>query len=609
MLSLVNNVLDIARIEAGRLELEDVDFDLYKLLHTTIRPLSIQAERKRLAMNLSIAADVPYQLIGSPVHVRQILLNLVSNAIKFTERGAVSVRSMRAGEAADKLRLRFEVEDTGIGISPNALPRIFEQFYQADQSITRVYGGSGLGTAISRQLVTLMGGEIGATSEPGQGSLFWFEIPFQLAAKRGDATLPSLQGLRVNLLVADPVEVATITASLTGWGASVEVSAGGPELLRAMAAAARHNRPFHLALVDARTLKMDAVQLAATVRAEHVLHPPMMALLNATATGRPDAQLLNAGYTSLLVSPIDKARLFNVVHSALAKEALPLLGLGDTVVPITTATAAIARPKRSSGRAILVAEDNQTNRLVVQKILEGAGHEVVLVDNGEQVLDALEHRRFDCVIVDWHMPVMDGMQAQKVYRMMERQGERLPFIMFTANATKQAQDECSAVGFDAFLTKPIEPAKLLDTVARLCPDQKAAQRRPMLVAEASSEKGEDALIDIEKLKELEGIGRSGFVADLIAGFVADGEKLVAAMRITVADADYKGFREKVHALKGSAGSLGADILYKRCREVSQVAPRELPAEAERLLQSIQRAFTGTRDALRDYVATHLRATG
>jgi two-component system sensor histidine kinase RpfC len=602
MLSLVNNVLDISKIESGRLELEHIEFDLHKLLHTTIRPLRLQAERKRLALHLNIAADLPYQLRGSPVHVRQVLLNLVTNAIKFTETGSVAVRVARVGSATG--RVRFEVEDTGIGIAADALPRIFERFYQADQSITRVYGGSGLGTAISKQLVDMMAGEIGVQSEAGKGSLFWFELPFELAQSKDDAA--ALPGLRVNLLVTDPGEVASLTASLAGWGTSVEVSAGAPELLRALGAGARQNRPFHLLLVDARALKMDAVQLAATVRAEHALHPPMLILLNPELTGRGEEQLQHAGYASFLASPIDKSRLFNVVHSAVAKEELPLVPT-DTVIPITAGP----RSKRAPARSVLVAEDNPTNRLVIQKVLEGAGHEVLLVDNGEEVLDALENRRFDCVIVDWHMPVMGGLEALKLYRMMEPQGERTPFVMFTANATREAMDECNAAGFDAFLTKPIEPRKLLETLHRLAPEGRVAQRRTMLVPELAAPAAERPaeFVDVETLKELESIGRSGFVADLIAGFNADGEKLVAAMAASVREADYKGFREQVHALKGSAGSLGAEALYKKCREVSQLAPRELPARAEKLVQEIELVFAATRTALAEYVATHLRATG
>jgi two-component system sensor histidine kinase RpfC len=602
MLSLVNNILDISRIESGRLELEDVEFDLHKLLHGTVRTLQPEADKKRLALHLNIGADVPYRLKGSPVHLRQILVNLVGNAVKFTERGSVSVRVARAGEAG---RLRFEVADTGIGISPEVLPRVFERFYQADQSITRVYGGSGLGTAISKQLVELMGGEIGAQSEPGVGSTFWFELPLSLA--EGAESAPQLPGLRVNMLVTDPAEVSALSASLAGWGMRVDVSAGAPELLRALVGASRENRPVHLALIDARALKMDPLHLAATVRAEHPVHPPMLILLNPDSSGRAREQLQRAGFTSFLDSPVDKARLFNVVHSAVAKEDLPL---PESVIPISAA----ARPRRAGGgRSVLVAEDNATNRLVVQKVLEGAGHQVTVVENGEEALDALEQRRFDCVIVDWHMPVMGGVEVLKLYRMMEPQGERLPFIMFTANATKDAMEECSAAGFDAFLTKPIEPRRLLDTLDRLCPDQKAGGRRPMLIPEAPPQRPAEpatvALIDVEKLKELEGIGREGFVADLIARFNADAAKLVAAMGESVRDADYKGFREQVHALKGSAGSLGAEELFRRCREVSQVTPRELPMKAEKLLEEIDRAFTATREVLGDYVAEHLRRTG
>ena len=607
MLSLINNVLDISKIEAGRFELEEVEFDLHKLLHTTVRALAFQAERKHLTLNLSVGADVPYRLRGSPVHVRQILLNLISNALKFTERGGVSVKVSLADRAGDDRRIRFEVEDTGIGIAADALPRVFERFYQADQSITRVYGGSGLGTAIAKQLVTLMQGEIGASSELGGGSLFWFEIPFELAEGRGEAeAAPSLPGLRVNLLVTDPSEVAALTASLTGWGVSVEVSSGAPDLLRELASATRQNRPFHMAVIDARALKMDAVQLAATVQSEFALHPPMLVLLNAEATGRSEDHLQRAGYTSFLARPVDKSRLFNVVHSAVAKEELPLVA--DTVVPIS---AAGARPKRAA-RSVLVAEDNPTNRLVIQKVLEGAGHEVTIVDNGEQVLDVLETRRFDCVIVDWHMPVMGGLEALKLYRMMEPQGEHLPFLMFTANATKEAQEECRAAGFDAFLTKPIEPKKLLDTLQGVCPEQPVAQRRSMLIPEveaAPAVRADDAVVDTEKLKELERIGRSGFVADLVSGFDADAAKLVDAMRASMRDADYKGFREQVHALKGSAGSLGAEALYKKCREVSQISPRELPVKAEKLLQEIEQTLAATRGTLADYVAKHVRAAG
>jgi two-component system sensor histidine kinase RpfC len=601
MLSLVNNILDISRIESGRLELERVEFDLHKLLHTTIRTLQLEADKKQLALQLNIASDVPYRLLGSPVHLRQILVNLVGNAIKFTEAGSVSVRISRPSTVS---RLRFEVVDTGIGIAPEVLARVFERFYQADQSITRVYGGSGLGTAISKQLVELMGGEIGVQSEPGSGSTFWFELPFDLAAATESA--PSLPGLRVILLATDPAEIGALSASLAGWGVSVEVAGGAPELLRALVGAARQNRPVHLALVDARALRMDPMHLAATVRAEHAVHPPMLILLNPEASGRAREQLQRAGYTSFLEFPIDKGRLFNVVHSAVAKEDLPL---PESVIPISAGV----RPRRApEGRSVLVAEDNPTNRLVVQKILEGAGHEVTVVENGEEVLDALDGGRFDCVIVDWHMPVMGGLEALKLYRMMEPQGERLPFVMFTANATKEAMEECAAAGFDAFLTKPIEPRRLLDTVDGLCPEHKTPGRRPMLVPDAPATPAQATaapLIDLEKLKELEGIGRAGFLVDLIAGFNADAQKLVAAMGESVRDADYKGFREQVHALKGSAGSLGAEALFRRCREVSQVTPRELPVKAEKLLEEIDRAFAQTREALGEYVAKHLRAAG
>jgi two-component system sensor histidine kinase RpfC len=605
MLSLVSNILDISRIESGRLQLEHVEFDLHKLLHTTLRTLQIEADRKKLLLNLSVGADVPYRLVGSPVYVRQVLVNLASNALKFTESGSVSVRVSAHAGSGSNARMRFEVEDTGIGIAPEALPRIFERFYQADQSITRVYGGSGLGTAISKQLVELMRGEIGVSSEPGKGSCFWFELPFTLAAAATDAQ-PNLPGLRVNLLVAEPAEVAGLTASLAGWGATVEVSAGAPELIRALAAATRQNRAFHLALIDARALRMDPIQLAATVRAEFALRPPMLILINPGVSGRARDALLKAGYASFLDAPIDKGRLFNIVHNAVAKEDLPL---PESVIPISAG----ARGRRPSGRTVLVAEDNPTNRLVVQKVLEGAGHEVTVVDNGEQVLDALEHGRFDCVIVDWHMPVMGGLEALKLFRMMEPQGERTPFIMFTANATREAMEECGAAGFDAFLTKPIEPKRLLAAVATLCPEQHAVGRRAMLTPELPNvpEAIDPApgLVDLEKLRELEGIGRSGFVADLVAGFVTDGEKLVTAMSASVREADYKGFREQVHALKGSAGSLGAEALYRKCREVSQVAPRELPVSAEKLVHEIERSFAATRVALDDYVAKHLRAAG
>ncbi len=605
MLSLVSNILDISRIESGRLQLERVEFDLHKLLHTTLRTLQIEADRKRLALNLSVGADVPYRLLGSPLHLRQVLVNLVSNALKFTESGSVGVRIAAASGEAAAVRLRFEVEDTGIGIAPDALPRIFERFYQADQSITRTYGGSGLGTAISKQLAELMGGEIGVSSEQGKGSVFWFELPFERAGQESEAQ-SRLQGLRVNLLVADPAEVAGLTASLAGWGAVVEVSAGAPELIRTLATAVRQNRAFHLALIDARALRMDPIQLAATVQAEFVLHPPMLVLLNPGACGRPRDALLKAGYASVLDAPFDKGRLFNIVHSAATREELPL---PESVIPITAG----ARGRRQAGRRVLVAEDNPTNRLVIQKVLEGAGHDLSMVENGEQVLDALESAHFDCVIVDWHMPVMGGLEALKLVRMMEPQGERTPFVMFTANATREAMDECAAAGFDAFLTKPIEPRRLLDTIAALCPDQRAVGRRAMIAPEmpaaAVQAEEEVALIDREKLMELEGIGRAGFVADLVAGFLADGEKLIAAMAAATREADYKGFREHVHALKGSAGSLGAVALFERCREVSQVAPRELPVKAAGLLEEIERSFAATRGALDDYVARHLRAAG
>ncbi|AGA90468.1 signal transduction histidine kinase [Thioflavicoccus mobilis 8321] len=608
LLGIIENILDFSKIEAGRVTLEFVDFDLHRLLTDTVKMFRPQAQRKRLALNLCIDPQVPFLLKGDPLHVRQIVMNLLSNAVKFTEDGWVELRVAQAvpinGQAS--VRLRFEVEDTGIGIPPADQRRIFESFRQADSSTTRRFGGTGLGTAIARELAQLMGGDIGLESTPGKGSLFWVELPFVLQeeTRREHGTGLRLADLRA-LVIARGEASKTLTDWLEGWGVDHHLAESSALAFAELVEAERNDRPYGVVLVCANCLDLEPEQFAAAVRAEALLGATGLVLINAPLMAEGQGRWRELGYLAVLYEPLDKTLLFNAIHAARSAHEVT-----ENVVSLIERYRHLAAPG-SGGMQILVAEDNETNRLVLRGLLERLGHRVTVVDDGESALDALADQSgagaFDLMILDHNMPGRSGLEVYKAHRFMMLR-RPVPTIILTADATSEAQAACREAGVDAYLTKPVETARLLETIAAL--SRRSAQRelqseaqRPGAAQGAGAGRGHSsALLNEDKLRALLRIGAgSDFFDELIGGFLRDSLGSIERMATALAEQDYPALRAAVHALKGSAAELGADRLIALSGELRALKPFELDSsKAKALVAELRAAHDETARLLKDF---------
>jgi len=606
LLKLIENVLDFSKIESGKLVATIVDFDLHSLINNTMDMFASQAEKKGLRLHMHASPETCFLLRGDAQHLRQVIINLVGNAIKFTKAGMVELRVSTLAQDASSARLRFEVIDTGIGIAEESQQDIFESFTQAHANISNSYGGTGLGTTISKQLVEFMGGRIGLHSELGKGSMFWFELPFEKQPEgRVLDELPALRQIRVLGAGMQDSEQAAVAGYLSGWGARFEHAESPARLFSLLGQTASDGLQNHVVLCRPQALGMDAGDFATHVWAEYSTSNVSLILIVSDAAGDQE-EFLKMGYSCLLKTPIDKTLLFNALHGALPAETV-----SSEVVSFVEHYERNSKENRRLD--ILVAEDNATNRKIISKILEYAGHKVDLAENGDLALDMLENKHYDMAIMDMHMPVMAGLEAMKIYRMTDRTEPRMPFVILTASATIEARRECEEAGVDAFLTKPIDAHTLLDTVARLTatanpvPDTQGYAPMPRSTGEAVT--ADELLINKRTLHHLRLLGEmnDNFLDDVIHGFFLEGEQLLDAMQKALLEHQYAQFKELAHALKGSSGNLGAVALFQICREISQSNHAGLQASAGDLLSKARDSFNASRQAMIRYLDEHRQA--
>jgi signal transduction histidine kinase/CheY-like chemotaxis protein len=474
LLGIINDILDFSKIEAGRLELELIDFDLRSVMEDVVELLAEEAHGKRLELACLAAPELPPRLRGDPGRLRQILTNLVGNALKFTERGEVVARVAVAEATADGLVLRFEIADTGIGIPPEAQGRLFESFSQVDSSTTRKYGGTGLGLAICKRLAKLMGGQIGVDSEPGRGSTFWFTARLAAPPAARAAAVPvapALRGLRILVVDDSGTSRAVLRQHLAGWQAEVEETATASEALARLRAGAAEGRPYVLALVDRDMPETDGLELAQLVAADRSLAQTRLVLMTAwgqPAEARPGRP---AGFAAQVTKPVRAGQLLE-----------RLTALVDGTSPAATRprpAAPTAFPGEARAR-ILVAEDNTVNQQLVVRLLRKRELRADVVANGREAIATLARVPYDLVLMDCQMPEMDGFEATRAIRALEAGTERhIPIIALTANAMEGDQQRCLDAGMDDYLVKPILPDALFAAIARLLP-----HRLPQNVADA-----------------------------------------------------------------------------------------------------------------------------
>ncbi len=476
LLDLINDILDFSKIEAGKLTLEEVEFDLYEIVEKISEIMALRAHKKGLELACHIMPDVPAYLLGDPLRLRQIIVNLIGNAVKFTNKGEIilSIEKVqkKCGEFSNgkQTKLLFSVRDTGIGISEDKKHLLFQTFSQVDSSTTRKFGGTGLGLAISRRLVELMGGRIGVESEVGRGSTFAFTAQFGMQAEnksRNKSRPLSIGGLKALVIDDNATNRMILREMITGWGAVVTEAEDGAKGLEELRNAKERGDSYGLVLLDCRMPGMDGFMTAEQIKKEANL--PAMTILMLTSDNKSDdiARCKELGITGYMVKPVKRSHLKDAVCRAMDQtNSVSQENPVKAKVPVDTLSSAQGARVRSL--RILLAEDNAVNQKLAVRVLEKRGHEVVLANNGREALEILKNEHFDLILMDVHMPEMDGFEATASIRAKERvNGGHIPIIAMTAIAVQGDRERCLAAGMDCYVSKPVRSKELYDAIDNL----------------------------------------------------------------------------------------------------------------------------------------------
>jgi two-component system sensor histidine kinase RpfC len=602
LLALINDILDISKIEAGKTEIETVDFDLHALVNSTARMLAPEAERKGLLFGVHISPQIPFLLRGDAQHLRQVLLNLLNNAIKFTHEGSININVLPVTGSETAVKARFEVVDTGIGIPDGARSRIFEKFTQADESTTRLYGGTGLGMAIAKQLVEAMGGQIGFESTPGSGSTFWFETEFECQSVWSEekTALDQIRNTRVLLVNSDREYSHVIENHLDTWQLDFRYTGTAEEAINIICTAEKTGSNF-IVLVFKKYLDTEPLQFMHQIKKRNAIREHGFVLIDDNElTPAQKTQLMNAGYATVLNSTPDRTALFHTLHAlAAGNHAWNRSGMAASAGP------ASEYPVISRNLRILVGEDNPTNQKVIRKVLEYGNHQVTIACNGEEALDELEKGDFDILILDMHMPVMNGIEAAKIFRFMHPDKKHVPILMLTANATTEALQACKEAGFDKFLTKPVDPTLLLNTISGLF----ESRQQPVIIKSKTPLKvvsmnnlDNTPVLDMQMLNTISDMVKDqAFIINLIAGYVTNAKNLIEQINSAVIQADYDTISGLAHTLDGSSRSIGA----KRLSLIANQLYKKVFSDRENIspshIQELRTVFAETSDSLRSFL--------
>jgi len=463
LLEIINDILDFSKIEAGKIGFEQTDFELRLTVEDVLELLAERAYGKGLELAYLQHANLPTWVGGDPGRLRQVLTNLVGNAVKFTESGEVVVHSTLAEETDHDALIRFTVTDTGIGLAPEARQRLFQSFSQADSSTTRKYGGTGLGLAISKRLVEMMGGSIGVESTRGSGSTFWFTVRLAKRASPPNAAradLAKLHRLRVLGVDDNATNRALLAAQLSAWGMHVDCVANAAHALERLRAAHRDAAPYDLAILDYQMPDMDGVTLASVIKSDPVLAKVPLVLLTSVSYRGCAGEAAHAGFNAFLLKPIRQSQLYDCIGT--------VMGMAPEPSPSRLVTRHTLKEAQAQVRArVLIAEDNVVNQKVAVRMLEKLGCRVDVVTNGLEVVEATARIAYQCIFMDCQMPEMDGYEATRVIRRREAHTRaHIPIIAMTANAMESDREQCLAAGMDDYVSKPVKPQELATTLQR-----------------------------------------------------------------------------------------------------------------------------------------------
>jgi PAS domain S-box-containing protein len=595
LLALINDVLDFSKIEAGRLDLEILDFDLRSVVEDAAEILALRAQQKGLEFICLIEPQVPALLQGDPGRLRQVLTNLAGNAIKFTTHGEVSIRVGLEAASGERATLRFDVDDTGIGIPPGEIDKLFTPFTQVETSTTRRFGGTGLGLSISKRLVELMGGSIGVESCEGRGSSFWFKavfglpsVPAQLAWKPA----PGIAGKRALVVDDNATNRRLLTVLLGTWGCDFDEAADGSVALEKLRAARTAGRSFDLALLDMHMPEMDGEELGRQIKADPALADlPLVMLTSLSERGHAD-RLREIGFAGCLTKPLKQSQLYHCIALVLAHEqSLP------EELPRRFVTGQILPPTSQRKCRILLAEDNVTNQKVALRILEKMGYRADAVANGREVVRALETIPYALVLMDCQMPEMDGYEATRVIRdaASRVRSHDIPVIAMTAYAMQGDREKCLAAGMNDYISKPVQPGELAETLARWLvggePDAMTAAPAPSETPNAAKEVFDEA----DLLRRL--MGDMEVVRSISGVFVEEAARNIASLQNALETFDLETASHLAHSIKGSSANLGARSLRETAASMEKLLVSGDAASASVLLPQLIDRFATLKRAM------------
>jgi signal transduction histidine kinase/DNA-binding response OmpR family regulator/HPt (histidine-containing phosphotransfer) domain-containing protein len=573
LLSIINDILDFSKIEAGKLDLETIDFDLRTTLEDMGDMLALKAQEKGLEYICMIHPDVPSLLYGDPGRLRQIIVNLASNAIKFTEKGEVVVRAFLEHEDAGYATIRFSVSDTGVGIPQESMERLFDKFSQVDSSTTRKFGGTGLGLTISKQLAEMMGGNIGLESSEGKGSLFWFTAVFKQQVQ--EAPLPvavkDIKGTRVLIVDDNKTNRRLLKEQLASWECPHQEASGGTEALKILRRAVIDKAPFEIAVVDMQMPEMDGETLGQKIKQDPDLKYTQLVMMTSVGKRGDARRFKEIGFTAYLTKPVKQSQFYNCLSMISGFQ----MDVSEDRSPRIVTRHSIAEYEKQKIR-LLLAEDNEINQKVALGILKNFGYRTDVVSNGKDAVKAMERIHYDMVFMDCQMPEMDGYTATKEVRSLQSNvlDHNVPIIAMTAHAMKGDREKCLASGMDDYISKPIQPEKLLEMIEiRL-----AGSKKPP---------PEKMRADIEPTKKI--FDRTGFLdrlmgdedlaGEILDGFLADVPLQVYELKTALDAGDAHSIQQQAHSLKGASANVGALALAEIAFQV------ELAGKAKDLIKA------------------------
>ena len=575
LLGILNDILDVSKLEAGRVELEEVDFNLEALVEDVVELLSARALEKSLEIACFLDDGARRGLRGDPTRLRQILFNLLSNGLKFTERGFVAVEVTSRLESSGRTALRIDVHDTGVGLTEEAKAKLFQKFQQADGSITRRYGGTGLGLSICRQLVDLMGGRIGVDDRRGGGSTFWVEVSLANAAAETGVPMRRKRDLSgVRILVVDDIELnrSIFVRQLQDAGAILSEANGGPQGLMAVKRANQAGAPFDIVLLDHMMPELAGDDVAELIRADTAMRQPKLVLASSIDKPIGSDRAAKVGFDAFLTKPVRHWALLDCLAGLMGDSPAPMANAGPP-------RADPAEPPKHGRARILLAEDNDINTLLARTLLEEEGYSVDCVVDGAEAVEAAAAGRYDLILMDVQMPKMDGLEATRRIRAAEGAGLRTPIIAMTANALPQDVEACLQSGMDDHISKPIDAEEFLRTVARIISGTIAS----------ITDDGEYGDFDDEGLDALSKVLPAARFDQILSAYSDGLRKCLERIEFFAIDQEFKAIAREGHDLKGMCGSFGARRLQYLAGALEQAGKTSDGGEVARLLPLIQQS--------------------